>query len=95
MSILSDSIVGANAGRSRGHNRQVVLGRIRNADRIGRAEIARASGLSTQAVSNIIADLIDDGLIIDRSLDASRFAAATGYTAPSWSDLIRQMHAFG
>lgn len=65
MSILSDSIVGANAGRSRGHNRQVVLGRIRNADRIGRAEIARASGLSTQAVSNIIADLIDDGLIIE------------------------------
>ena len=66
MSVLADSIVGANAGRSRGHNRQVVLGRIRTADRIGRAEIARASGLSTQAVSNIIADLIHDGLIIEK-----------------------------
>ena len=66
MIALSDSIVGANAGRSRGHNRQVVLGRIRSADRIGRADIAKASGLSTQAVSNIIADLLDDGLIIEQ-----------------------------
>ncbi len=65
MIALTDSIVGANAGRSRGHNRQVVLGRIRSADRIGRAEIARASGLSTQAVSNIIADLLEDGLIVE------------------------------
>ena len=63
MNAVNDYIVGANAGRSRGHNRQVVLGRIRAAEQIGRAEIARASGLSTQAVSNIIADLIGDGLI--------------------------------
>lgn len=66
MIAFSDSVVGANAGRSRGHNRQVVLGRIQSADRIGRAEIARASGLSTQAVSNIIADLMADGLVIEQ-----------------------------
>ncbi|MEM9582980.1 MAG: ROK family transcriptional regulator [Pseudomonadota bacterium] len=66
MVALSDVVIGANAGRSRGHNRQVVLGRIRNATRIGRAEIARASGLSTQAVSNIIADLLNDGLIVEQ-----------------------------
>ncbi|KMW59386.1 NagC-like transcriptional regulator of glucosamine ABC transporter and kinase cluster [Candidatus Rhodobacter oscarellae] len=65
MITLTESVVGANAGRSRGHNRQVVLGRIRSAERIGRAEIARASGLSTQAVSNIIADLLADGLIVE------------------------------
>lgn len=65
MSAVSENVVGANAGRSRGHNRQVVLGRIRAAKRIGRAEIARASGLSTQAVSNIIADLMSDGLIVE------------------------------
>lgn len=65
MIALTESVVGANAGRSRGHNRQVVLGRIRRAKRIGRAEIARASGLSTQAVSNIIADLMADGLIVE------------------------------
>lgn len=65
MSALTESVVGANAGRSRGHNRQVVLGRIRSAKRIGRAEIARASGLSTQADSNIIADLMCDGLIVE------------------------------
>ena len=66
MIALTDSVVGANAGRSRGHNRQVVLGHIRKAGRIGRAEIARASGLSTQAVSNIIADLLADGLILEQ-----------------------------
>lgn len=37
----------------------------------------------------------DDKLVIDRSLNGARFTAATGYTAPSWPDLIRQMHAFG
>lgn len=63
---MTDIVVGANALRSRSHNRQVVLGHIRRADRIGRAEIARASGLSIQAVSNIIADLLEDGLIVEQ-----------------------------
>jgi len=35
----------------------------------------------------------DESLVIDRSLDASRFSAATGYRAPPWRDLINKMHA--
>ncbi|SDJ71559.1 MULTISPECIES: dTDP-4-dehydrorhamnose reductase family protein [Bradyrhizobium] len=35
----------------------------------------------------------DDSLVIDRSLDGSRFNAATGYAAPSWRDLMTQMNA--
>lgn len=61
----SADIVGANAERARSHNRQVVLERIRAAGRIGRAEIARTAGLTTQAVSNIIADLEREGLITE------------------------------
>jgi dTDP-4-dehydrorhamnose reductase len=34
----------------------------------------------------------DDALLIDRSLDGSRFARATGYEAPDWPELIRRMH---
>ena len=37
----------------------------------------------------------DDSLVIDRSLDSSRFRAATGYTPPAWPDLIREMRRFG
>jgi dTDP-4-dehydrorhamnose reductase len=37
----------------------------------------------------------DDQLRIDRSLEAARFAAATGYTAPAWPELIARMHQFG
>ena len=37
----------------------------------------------------------DDTLVIDRSLDSSRFRAATGYVPPSWPDLIRTMQRFG
>lgn len=37
----------------------------------------------------------DDTLVIDRSLDSSRFRAATGYLPPSWPDLIRTMQRFG
>jgi dTDP-4-dehydrorhamnose reductase len=36
----------------------------------------------------------DDKLKIDRSLNASRFRAATGYVAPAWTDLIAQMREF-
>nr|WP_298113650.1 SDR family oxidoreductase [uncultured Pseudomonas sp.] len=35
----------------------------------------------------------DDALVIDRSLDGSRFRGATGYVAPKWPELIRRMHA--
>jgi dTDP-4-dehydrorhamnose reductase len=34
----------------------------------------------------------DDTVVIDRSLDSSRFRAEVGYQAPQWPDLIRQMH---
>lgn len=34
----------------------------------------------------------DAGLVIDRSLDSSRFRAATGYTPPSWRQLIVDMY---
>lgn len=36
--------------------------------------------------------LPDDALVIDRSLDGSRFFRATGYVAPAWPELIRIMH---
>nr|HAT8714106.1 sugar nucleotide-binding protein [Legionella jordanis] len=38
---------------------------------------------------NIIAD---EQVVIDRSLNAARFEAATGYRAPSWPELIALMH---
>lgn len=56
---------GSNAERSRLYNRGLVLGHIRREGEAGRAEIARASGLSTQAVSNIIADLLAEGWVIE------------------------------
>ncbi len=36
----------------------------------------------------------DDTLMIDRSLDSSRFCRATGYMAPNWTELVAQMHKF-
>lgn len=35
----------------------------------------------------------DSELIIDRSLDSSKFRAAVGYVPPSWADLISAMYA--
>ena len=68
---ISTETVGANAERARSHNRQMVLDRVRQAGQIGRAEIARGSGLSTQAVSNIISDLLSDGLISEQGRKAT------------------------
>lgn len=40
----------------------------------------------------VIDVLPDDALVIDRSLDSSRFQQATGYRAPSWESMVRVMH---
>lgn len=37
----------------------------------------------------------DDKLVIDRSLDSTRFRTATGYEPPAWPELVRRMHDFG
>ena len=40
----------------------------------------------------IIEVLPDDQLVIDRSLDSTRFYKATGYLAPTWKSMLRTMH---
>lgn len=35
----------------------------------------------------------DDSVAVDRTLDGTRFRAATGFTAPPWPELIAAMHA--
>jgi dTDP-4-dehydrorhamnose reductase len=37
----------------------------------------------------------DDAVVLDRSLDARRFAKATGYAPAEWPELVRHMHQFG
>ncbi len=37
----------------------------------------------------------DETLVLDRSLDSSRFRALTGYVPPSWPELIHSMREFG
>lgn len=49
--------------------------------------ISSAYGRTTRIVP-------DDSVIIDRSLDSSRFCAVTGYSPPPWSELVRNMEEF-
>lgn len=53
----------ANPSRWRDYNRQLILGELHSSGPLGRAEIARRSGLTIQAVSNIIAELEVDGFL--------------------------------
>jgi dTDP-4-dehydrorhamnose reductase len=36
----------------------------------------------------------DSTVVIDRSLDSTRFRELTGYTPPAWPELVRAMHQF-
>ena len=36
----------------------------------------------------------DDSLVIDRSLDSSRFTNATGYKSAPWAELVHSMRKF-
>ncbi|MCC1494415.1 ROK family transcriptional regulator [Cognatishimia sp. F0-27] len=52
-------------------NRQAVLGHIKSQGAMGRAQLARALGLSTQAISNIIAELTAEGLLVETGTQVS------------------------
>lgn len=50
--------------------------------------------LIARAYNKTVDVLPSDDVIIDRSLNASRFRKATGYVAPPWSELVKTMHDF-
>lgn len=50
--------------------------------------------LVAKAYSKNIVIVPDNSIAIDRSLNAQRFAEATGYVAPQWELLIQKMHEF-
>ena len=56
---------GKNPGRSREHNRRVVLELLRRSGPMGRKELADLAHISTQAVTNIIDDLMAEDLLRD------------------------------
>ncbi|GGA41706.1 ROK family protein [Pelagibacterium lentulum] len=58
--------IGTNPGRNRAHNRRVVLEVIRLRGELGRTEIARYAQLTAQAVANIVDELLEEGLLIEK-----------------------------
>lgn len=62
-----------------------------SAEPISKLELLR---LVANAYGKDIAITPDDQLVIDRSLDSSRFRQTTGYAPPSWPDLVVQMRNF-
>jgi dTDP-4-dehydrorhamnose reductase len=50
--------------------------------------------LVAQTYGKTIEICADDQLVIDRSLDSSRFQTATDYVVPEWPELIGLMHSF-
>ncbi|MEP1931326.1 MAG: ROK family transcriptional regulator [Roseibium sp.] len=88
---IETQIRGSNPLRSRNRNRQAVLGQIRAAGTMGRAEIGRSLGLSTQAVSNIIAELLAEGWIQERGARA----AGRGLPAVQYGVDPKGGYAFG
>lgn len=57
--------LGKNPGRSRSHNRRVVLDLVRSHRQLGRKQIADMTQLTTQAVANIIEELMAENLLLD------------------------------
>lgn len=51
--------------------------------------------LVAQTYGRAIAITADDQLVIDRSLDSTRFRQATGFSPKPWPELVRTMREFG
>jgi dTDP-4-dehydrorhamnose reductase len=62
-----------------------------SADPINKFELLK---MVAQAYGKSITITPDDTLVIDRSLDSSRFREITGYQPPAWPELVRRMHDF-
>ncbi|MDD7973050.1 ROK family transcriptional regulator [Roseinatronobacter alkalisoli] len=56
-------VMGSNPGRNRAHNRRVVLEVLRTNGPTGRTRIADMAQLSSQAVTQIIEELVNEGLV--------------------------------
>ncbi|WP_210493847.1 ROK family protein [Microvirga antarctica] len=61
----SKAAIGNNPERNRSHNRRVVLDAVRLHGPIGRTAIARHAHLTAQAVSNIVGELLSEGLLLE------------------------------
>ncbi len=57
--------VGTNPERTRSHNRRVVLETVRQHGQLGRSDIAVLTRLTAQAVSNIVAELVQEGFLTE------------------------------
>ncbi len=61
-------------------------------DPISKYELLRLVAETYQKNIDIIPD---DTLVVDRSLDSSRFRAASGFTPKTWPEMVKAMHDFG
>lgn len=57
---------------------------------IAKADLLRMIATTYRVAIEII---LDDRMVIDRSLDATLFRQATGYRAPPWPEMIATMHS--
>nr|WP_321454643.1 ROK family transcriptional regulator [uncultured Cohaesibacter sp.] len=81
---LIRAVFGSNAGSAGAHNRRVIIDAIRVNKALSRAELARATRLTKQTVSNIIDELEQDGLVMPmKSIKEGRGKPATPYTLAS------------
>ena len=71
---------GTNLGGASAHNRRIMIDALRVNGALSRADLARATGLTPQAVSNIIEELARDGLVRSQaSVRKGRGQPATPY----------------
>ena len=71
---------GTNLGGASAHNRRIMIDALRVNGALSRADLARATGLTPQAVSNIIEELARDGLVRSQaSVRKGRGQRATPY----------------
>ena len=71
---------GTNLGGASAHNRRIMIDALRVNGALSRADLARATGLTPQAVSNIVEELARDGLVRSQaSVRKGRGQPATPY----------------
>ena len=89
------AVAGTNLDGASAHNRRVIFDALRINGALTRADLARATQLTPQTVSNIVDSLKSDGLIVaDEPRRQGRGQPARPYRIlPEGRDLVKQQRA--
>jgi glucokinase-like ROK family protein len=88
-------VVGSNISKVKAHNLRAVLSMLRQQESVSRAHLAELTGLSTTTISNLVAELLEQGIVTEEGVVKSASRQGAGRPRTSLGLVPEARHAVG